>query len=326
MENRQLLMGAGMLALLVVLAVLFTAAVRALFIIFLAVLFGVFLYESGRRLSERFGMHRRVWILLILLLFFGGLTVVGLLSGDSVAEQFDQLGPSIMPALEDLEAQLSEYRWGRELLSAAQNVDVDRVLPRLEDTVGALTTGVVALVVVFVGGLFISMEPQPYRRGLLWLAPSGQERRYAAVYGDLQERLFRWTIGRLASMAVIFALTLVGLLIVGSPLAVLLALIAGLLSFIPNFGPIASASLAALVGLSVSPLTAAWIIVVFVAVQFLESNFVTPLIERRAVYLPAGFILLFQTFMGFVFGLLGLVVATPLAVAIIAIAKGFRKR
>lgn len=316
--------GGVVAALLVVFALRFREVTSALFIGFLAALFAMFLFECGRRLAARLPFSRRFWIAAILLASLGAVVLVGFLSGAAVASQVDALGEQVRPAIDAAQGFLSQYGWGRLVLSSVQGADFTQALPGLADVLGGFVFALVAFVVVLFAGVFISFEPRPYVAAVGWVA-RGQEQEVLDVLSSMRSTLFRWTVGRLASMGVVFVLTLVGLLVVGLPLAGLLALIAGLLSFIPNFGPIVSALLAVLVGFSVSPALALWVLVVFLAVQFVESNIVTPFIEHRAVHLPMGLLLLVQTFMGLVFGLLGLVVATPLLVVGIEAAKGYRE-
>jgi predicted PurR-regulated permease PerM len=115
-------------------------------------------------------------------------------------------------------------------------------------------------------------------------------------------------------------LTGLGLWIVGVPAWASLGLLAGVLSFIPNFGPILSALPGILLGLSQSPMTAVWAAVVYIGVQLIEGNVITPYAEQRAVSLPAGFLLTVQLMLGLLAGVLGMLVATPLCVvAVIAI-------
>ena len=82
--------------------------------------------------------------------------------------------------------------------------------------------------------------------------------------------------------------------IIGVPLALTLGLIAGLLSFIPNFGPIISAVPAILLAFIDSPITAVYVLGLYVGVQLIESNIVTPLIERETVELPPALTIVFQ--------------------------------
>ncbi len=117
-------------------------------------------------------------------------------------------------------------------------------------------------------------------------------------------------------MTVVGILTWAGLMILGIPLAFTLAVIAGLLSFVPNIGPILSALPAVLVGLSVSPIMAVYVIGVYVLVQTVESYLITPFIQQRAVAMPPALLLIVQLIMGVWVGVIGIFLATPLTVAL----------
>jgi predicted PurR-regulated permease PerM len=96
-----------------------------------------------------------------------------------------------------------------------------------------------------------------------------------------------------------------------------LGLIATLLAFIPLIGPVVSAIPDVLIGLLDSPMKALYAAVVYVVVQALESNIVTPLIQKKAVSLPPAVILISQSLMAVMFGWVGVLLSTPLAVAVI---------
>ena len=123
-------------------------------------------------------------------------------------------------------------------------------------------------------------------------------------------------MGRVFLMGVIAAVSWVGLLALGIPLALPLALLAGLLTFIPNFGPIISALPALLLAFVASPITAVYVLGLYVGVQLIESNVVTPLIERETVELPPALTIVFQLALAVMVGGLGLVLATPLLAVI----------
>jgi predicted PurR-regulated permease PerM len=90
---------------------------------------------------------------------------------------------------------------------------------------------------------------------------------------------------------------------------------------VPNLGPILSVLPAALLGLAMGPMTAVWTVLVYVIVQLLESNLITPLIEQRVVSMPPALLLSFQLLMGMSGGVIGLVIATPLLVTIVVIVQ-----
>lgn len=324
METKDITRIGLLAALLIIFVFRFEPIMRGLLLVFLAALLALFLVGSGTRLGRKTGVPQ--WAIITGILVLSACLVAAVIStsGDAIARQADQLGDQLTPAMVRAADFLMQYAWGQRLLTAIGDLGAADVLPRVEEAARSFADALLAVVIVLGGGLLIAYEPKPYRAGMLWFAPKGKRKQFEHVLDDLSQRLYRWTIGRLASMAVVFVLTLIGLWLLGSPLPLLLALIAGLLSFVPNFGPISSAVLAALVGLSVNPLLALWILLLFIAVQLIESNITTPLIERRAVSLPVGFILLFQAIMGLAFGILGLIVATPLAVAIITVTDGVR--
>lgn len=310
--------------LLIILFKEFEPIMRFVFIALLSMLFAIFLFMSGRRISEKVGLPEKVWTVILMIVIFS--SVIGLIiySGDAFAEQFDQLVPKVSTSIEAATSALEQYNWGRAILDAVGQANISASLPTLHDVVSRLITGIIILAVILIAGIFISLEPNWYREGLLGAVKKKEQKRLSETLYELRDRLYRWTIGRLSSMFVVFILTLIGLLMIRAPLSVILAVIAGLLSFVPNFGPIASTVLAALVGFSVTWQMALWIVLVFVIVQLLESNLITPMIERRAADLPAGLILLVQTLMGLSFGILGVIVATPLTVASIVVFRKYR--
>jgi predicted PurR-regulated permease PerM len=120
-------------------------------------------------------------------------------------------------------------------------------------------------------------------------------------------------------MVFIGLLTWLGLYILGVPLSLTLGLLAGLLSFIPNFGPIISALPAILLAFIESPMKAVYVLILFVIVQIIESNIVTPLIERETVELPPALTIIFQLVLAVLIGGLGLVLATPLLAVIMVL-------
>jgi predicted PurR-regulated permease PerM len=72
-----------------------------------------------------------------------------------------------------------------------------------------------------------------------------------------------------------------------------------------------------LIALLDSPLRALYAVIVYVVVQSLESYIITPLIQRQAVFLPPALILIAQTLMGVMFGWIGVLLSTPIAVTVI---------
>lgn len=120
-------------------------------------------------------------------------------------------------------------------------------------------------------------------------------------------------------MAIEGSFIFVGLTILGLPLAGVLALVSASLAFIPTVGSAISGALIVAVGFSVGTTEGLWAIGIFLAVQQLEGNVLTPMIEKRAVDLPPAVVLGAQLLFGVLFGILGIALADP-AVAMVKVA------
>jgi predicted PurR-regulated permease PerM len=98
----------------------------------------------------------------------------------------------------------------------------------------------------------------------------------------------------------------------GVPLAPTLGVIAGVLNFIPNFGPIIAAVPAILIALMKGPGLALYTGGVYLVVQMVDGYILTPLVDRRSVELPPVLTISAQLLLGVLFGFVGLLVASPL--------------
>jgi len=103
-------------------------------------------------------------------------------------------------------------------------------------------------------------------------------------------------------------------MIIGVPLALILGVIAAMFEFIPIIGPWAGAVPGILLALSVDGKTALLTVILYLLVQQLESNVVTPLIQQHMVHIPPAIVILSVVAFGLLFGVAGVILATPLAV------------
>lgn len=186
--------------------------------------------------------------------------------------------------------------------------------------INQLLQGLLALLVIVVSGIYLAAQPHMYVNGLLMLAPHARRPRYREVLGKLAFTLRGWMIGQLVPMTAIGVLTAIGLKVIGVDLWLILGLLAALLNFIPNFGPLISGAPAFLLAVAESPTKAMWVVVLYLVTQSLEGYVLTPLVQRKAVELPPALLILFQVLAGLLLGALGVVLAAPLlAVVVVAV-------
>jgi predicted PurR-regulated permease PerM len=246
----------------------------------------------------------------------------------SVAEQARILRSEVPRAGQQAAEYLARFSWGQAIMG--QLPTIDEVMAKIDpgavlSRVGGYfssTIGVVGnIFVTILLAIYLASEPRLYSGGLTSLFPVTHRSRAAEVGTAIYETLRWWLIGKAGSMIFIGVLTWIGLSIIGVPLALTLGLIAGLLSFIPNFGPIISAVPALLIAAIDSPFSAVYVLGLYVGVQLVESNVVTPIIERETVELPPALTIIFQIALGALIGGLGLVLATPLLAVLVVLVK-----
>jgi predicted PurR-regulated permease PerM len=173
-----------------------------------------------------------------------------------------------------------------------------------------------SFLLLLVLSLMLLADPQAYRRGFIRLFPAFYRQRLDYILTCCEARLEEWLVTMLLSLVSVSVLTFLGLLILGIPLPLALALLAGLLSIIPNIGPLLSVVPPMAIALLEAPGKALAVLVVYVAIQQLESHYIVPRLLGKPLALLRGLLLLAQVFFASVFGLLGLVLAAPLTVIV----------
>lgn len=177
------------------------------------------------------------------------------------------------------------------------------------------------LLVVLASGVYLALNPEPYRKGLLKLVPIERQEEVSDTLQAAGRALMLWLVGQLAAMVLIGTVTTLGLWLLGVPTPLALGFLAGLLEFVPIVGPIVSAIPAIAVGLAESPSTALWVAGLYLLIQQAEGIFIIPLIHQHTVHLPPVLTIFAILAFGALFGPLGVLLATPLAVVCLVLVK-----
>ncbi len=310
----------GIALTVVVLLVLIWYGLDVVLLAFLGVLLAILLRAPADWLTRKTGIGTGWTLAFVCLVLVALLSLGGFLFGRQVVEESVGLSARIPEIVEDTRARLEDSEIGRSLLHLAQFSGASggemqflgKGLGLLGSTFGALAN--VAIVIFF--AVFLAAQPKLYVDGLVHLVARPKRARVRAVLGDIGEVLRRWVVAQALLALVIALLVGAGLLALGAPFALPLALLAGLMEFVPYIGPLLAAVPAVLVGFAEGPQMAGWIAALYLAVQAVESYVLSPIVQYKAVYLAPALILFAQVLLGVVAGGLGVAVATPLAAAL----------
>ena len=323
--NKAYLAGAGIIF-AVGLAVIVWMAAEVLLLLVAATLLAVFLRGATVWLSGHTPLSQR-WALPVTVL---GLTVVAAgviwILAPQVANQVDRLAETLPPLVREHADALKKYEWGKWLVSEAPaSSQLLGSMGRLLERVGLFfssTIGVIVnFVLILVVGLFLAAEADRYQEGIIVLLPPASRARARDVLTALGFTIRGWLLGQLVSMTFLGVFAYIGLSLLGIPLALTLALLTALLTFIPNLGPILSVIPPALLALTVSPLKALYVLLFYIVLQNVEGNFVTPMVMRTAIRLPPALLIASQLILALLFGFFGLMLAAPLVAVALVLVK-----
>jgi len=162
--------------------------------------------------------------------------------------------------------------------------------------------------------IMLLINPQPYRQGFIALFPSFYRRRADQILSLCEVSLVNWIIGILINMVVIGTVSGIALLLLGVPLVLANALLAGLLEAIPNVGPVLGVIPPIAVALLDAPWKAGAVLVVYILIQQLEQYLLVPFVMSKQVALLPAVTLISQVVFAIAFGFLGLFLAIPLVI------------
>jgi predicted PurR-regulated permease PerM len=187
-----------------------------------------------------------------------------------------------------------------------------------------LFSGLLDVLMILLLALYITTDGPRIGRYLLAFLPADRHEQAARVTGRIFQRLGGWVSGQILLCVIIGSMSWLGLVVIGVPYAVVLALIAGVMEAVPNIGPIIAAVPAVLIAALYSPLQALLVLILYLVIQQLENYVVVPRVMSRAVELHPLAVLLALLVGSELMGVLGAVLAVPVTAAISVIVDEIR--
>jgi predicted PurR-regulated permease PerM len=196
----------------------------------------------------------------------------------------------------------------------------DRLQPlggQLLGFAGGAANSTVQLLLIALLAVLLALDPRSHQRLLLAATPQFYRSRMQVLLSECREALGGWLAGMTLSALMVFLATWAGLVLLKVPLALLSALVCGLLTFVPTIGPTAATLLPMAVALLLGgPAKMLQVAVMRLVVQNAEAFVLTPVLLSRTVNLLPTVALMAQLCLGALLGLPGLLLALPLVVVL----------
>jgi predicted PurR-regulated permease PerM len=314
---REIVLGVGGTILLIGGLLLLWYVSQVVLLLFAGLLLAILLRIPTNWLRDHTPLPGQAALIVVLLAVVLLLGAGGLYIAPSIDAQLDELTRTLPQAVSQLRDQFQQYDWVQQLSGTMPSLQ--QVLPQPGDVLsrlGGVFSGIfslsIDLIVVAVVGFFLALQPHLYLNGVIGMFSRPHRERTREVLQAVGYSLQWWLISRLFSMTIIGLATGIGLWLLDVPFVLTLAVVSGLLNFIPFVGMYLALVPVALVALLQGPMTLVYVLLLYTGVQMIESYLVTPMIQQRAVMIPPVLAIVVQLLMVVLVGLLGLALAVPI--------------
>lgn len=291
---------------------------------------------------QKKGMRRGLGATVSYILLIGLLTVVVWSIVPTLSEQINDFAAMIPQLFDTIKG------WIDTLFNGLNNIDgfdalavKENLFKSIEEFGSSLTSGLPTMVVGTVSSLFsgigtfiigliigfyliVSMDDA--FDNLVGLLPKKIQGTTKELLGKIDGSLRGFVQGAFLDSTFVFIITAIGFSLVGLKAPLFFGLFCGITNVIPYAGPYIGGVPAVIVGFSQGVPTGILTLVVVVLIQFLEGNFLQPIIMSRTTKLHPVTIMLGLLVFGYFWGIIGMVVSTPIIAAAKAIIVYFDEK
>jgi predicted PurR-regulated permease PerM len=179
-----------------------------------------------------------------------------------------------------------------------------------------LVVAVFPVIAVILLAIYWTLEKERIRQAALLLVPIQRRVEVRELLLEIDAKVGGYLMGQGLLSLSIGILALIAYMLIGLPNALLLAVFAGLMEAVPLIGPFIGAIPAILIALTISPMSALWVVLATAVIQQIENNLLVPRVMKRTIGVSPLVTLLALIAFGSLFGILGALIALPLAAVI----------
>ncbi len=295
--------------------------------------FIAWLFDPFVKWLKKKGIRRGYGTIITYVLLVGGLAIVIGSIIPVLASQINDFAKTLPSIVETVKGwidtgfnQLSHFE-GFDALAVKEDlfqkiedfgVGLTKDLPEMIVTfISSFFSGAGSFVVGLIIGFYLLMSFDNASDVLITLLPRKMQNDTRDLFNEVNTSLRRFVQGAVIDCTLIFVITSLGLWIVGLKAPLLFGLFCGITNVIPFAGPYIGGAPAVIVGFSQGPMTGILTLIVIAVIQFIEGNFLQPLIMSKTTKLHPVTIIIGLLVFGYFFGIIGMAISTP----IIAVCK-----
>jgi predicted PurR-regulated permease PerM len=260
-------------------------------------------------------------ILVVYLVIVGVLTVAGFLVIPPLVDQAQELWRRLPSMLDNFQTFLIDRGLLNQRITLEEAVrsapgSPGTAVGTVATAVGSVVGFVIAFITILILTFYLLVDSESMYSGFARLFPRETRPRVLAASRKITAKVSAWLNGQLILAGTIGSTAAIGLYLLGVPFFYVLALTAAIGEMVPVIGPIFSAIPAILAGLSVSPRTALFVALFWIAQQQIENHLLVPKVMERQVGVSPVIVIVALLIGGSVLGILGALLAVPTAAII----------
>jgi predicted PurR-regulated permease PerM len=302
----------GIFSLIIILLLLFKTLFNILLLSLAAILIALFFHGCANLLHRYFHWNSKLCVVLSVLINILLLVAFFWFVGARLSQQISELSSTLPATIQNVKEHLNNSTIGGKIVDYLNATGSSEKTMKVAEAFFSSSFGVLSdLYIVLLLAIFFTASPSIYKKGIIRLLPPNAKNKGAEIMDKLKVLLEKWIKGQIIGFIFITVLTAIGLFFLKMPLILTIALIAGLLNMIPNFGPIIALIPAVLLALTQGTTIIIILICMYTFVQILQSAVEQPLIQQKMVNIPPAVTIFAQVALGLLAGFWGVLLCVP---------------
>lgn len=186
--------------------------------------------------------------------------------------------------------------------------------------------GIASTIFVIATGFFLSIEDRVMERALMLLFPKRYEALALNIWQRGKRKVSGWFGARVLACLFVAVASYITLLLFGVKYPFTLALLAGVLNFVPYLGAAVTGIILFLLIFPLSMMKALFVLIAFILIQQIDGNVLSPILMKKIIGLPPALVLMSMVIGGKLWGVMGAILIIPLAGILFEFTKEFLEK